>query len=99
MSNSSKWQVRFCKWDNGTTRTFEACGRVAQTIVALDAAKARGVTAAELSCWAYRLGAYVHLLRHDYGLEIITLREEHDGGWHGRYVLVTPVEILHLDKT
>ena len=53
-----------------------------------------GVTALELSGWAYRLGAYVHTLRHGYGLEIETLREPHDGGWHARYVLHTPCEII-----
>jgi hypothetical protein len=53
-----------------------------------------GVTALELSSWAYRLGAYVQTLRHDHGLAIETLREPHDGGWHGRYVLHTPCQMI-----
>ena len=65
-----------------------------RALSALINAGSQGVTALELSSWAYRLGAYVHTLRHDYGLAIETLREPHDGGWHGRYVLHTPCQII-----
>jgi len=65
-----------------------------RALAALIKAGSNGVTALELSSWAYRLGAYVHTLRHDYGLAIETLREPHDGGWHGRYVLHTPCQII-----
>ena len=65
-----------------------------RALSALISAGSQGVTASELSSWAYRLGAYVHTLRHDYGLAIETLREPHDGGWHGRYVLHTPCQII-----
>lgn len=65
-----------------------------RALAALINAGCCGVTALELSSWAYRLGAYVHSLRHGYGLEIETLREPHDGGWHARYVLHTPCEII-----
>ena len=65
-----------------------------RALAALINAGSKGVTALELSSWAYRLGAYVHTLRHDYGLAIETLREPHDGGWHGRYVLHTPCQII-----
>jgi len=65
-----------------------------RALTALIRAGSKGVTALELSSWAYRLGAYVHTLRHDYGLTIETLREPHDGGWHGRYVLHTPCQII-----
>ena len=65
-----------------------------RALAAMIIAGSKGVTALELSTWAYRLGAYVHTLRHDYGLTIETLREPHDGGWHGRYVLHTPCQII-----
>ena len=65
-----------------------------RALAALISAGSKGVTALELSSWAYRLGAYVHTLRHDYGLAIETLREPHDGGWNGRYVLHTPCQII-----
>ena len=64
-----------------------------RALAALINAGSQGVTALEVSSWAYRLGAYVHTLRHDYGLTIETRREPHDGGWHGRYVLHTPCQI------
>jgi hypothetical protein len=69
-------------------------GRCAQTLWHLHKAGEKGITALEVSSWALRLGAYVHTLRRDYGLNIITLREPHDGGYHGRYVLKTPVQIV-----
>ena len=65
-----------------------------RALAALISAGSQGVTALEISSWAYQLGAYVHTLRHDYGLAIETLREPHDGGWHGRYVLHTPCQII-----
>lgn len=65
-----------------------------RALAALVSAGSNGITALELSSWAYRLGAYVHTLRHDYGLAIEMLREPHDGGWHGRYVLHTPCQII-----
>ena len=67
-----------------------------RTLLALVEADTKGVTALEMSSWAYRLGAYVHRLRHDYGLAIETLRESHDGGWHGRYILHTPCRIVGI---
>jgi len=44
-----------------------------------------------------RWSAYVHKLRHEYGLQIDTLHEPHAGqfaGTHARYILQTPVSIL-----
>ena len=65
-----------------------------RALSALIKAGSQGVAALELSSWAYRLGAYVHILRRDYGLAIDTLREPQDGRWHGRYVLHTPCQII-----
>lgn len=80
----------------GPAGPFTATGQVAKALSALVAAGARGVTALEVNSWAYRLGAYVHSLRHDCGLAIETVREPHDGGWHGRYVLRSPVTLEPL---
>ena len=68
-------------------------GQVAKALEALVARGAAGVTSLEASSWAYRLGAYIHDLRRDHGLLIETVREPHDGGWHGRYVLHSAVTI------
>ncbi|GGE05570.1 hypothetical protein GCM10011529_09950 [Polymorphobacter glacialis] len=69
-------------------------GQVAKSLEALIRCGTAGVTALEVASWAYRLGAYVHNLRRDYGLVIETMRETHEGGWHGRYVLHSPVTII-----
>ena len=68
-------------------------GQVAKALAALVHSGAAGVTALEVSSWAYRLGAYVHTLRREFGLAIETVREPHDWGWHARYVLHSPVVI------
>jgi hypothetical protein len=80
--------------DTPTGRIAISARQLRRALAALIKAGGEGVTALELSNWAYRLGAYVHTLRHDYGLTIETLREPHDGGWHGRYVLHTPCQII-----
>lgn len=78
----------------GPAGRFTATGQVAKALSALVTAGARRVTALEVNSWAYRLGAYVHSLRHDCGLAIETVREPHEGGWHGRYVLRSRVAIV-----
>ena len=82
----------------GPDGAFTVTGQVAKALAALLSAGAAGVTALEVNSWAYRLGAYVHTLRHDYGLAIETVREPHEGGWHGRYVLRSPVSIGEASK-
>lgn len=77
-------------------RTVELSGRNAQTLQALITSGVNGITALEMSCWAYRLAAYIHILKHQYGLDITTLREPHEGGHHGRYILHSAVEILEV---
>ena len=68
-------------------------GQTAKALLALVKAGPRGVTALETATWAYRLAAYCHDLRKNYGLVIRTDREDHDGGWHGRHVLESEVQI------
>lgn len=72
-------------------RRFIVTGQLARALRALVAAGSAGCTALEVSSWAYRFGAYVHTLRHQFGLVIETRHEPHDGGWHGRYVLHSAV--------
>ena len=71
-------------------------GQTGKALSALVSSGDRGVTALEAASWAYRLAAYCHELRTRYGLTIRTEREEHPGGWHGRHVLETPVQILFM---
>ncbi len=78
----------------GPDGAFAVTGQTAKALTALMGADKRGITALEVNSWAYRLGAHVHELRHRHGLAIETLREPHEGGWHGRYVLRSPVSTL-----
>lgn len=78
----------------GPLGRFVVTGQTARALVALVRAGKAGVTALEVNSWAYRLGAYVHRLRHENGLAIETVREPHDGGWHGRYVLRCAVVLV-----
>ncbi len=80
---------------DGNQTTITVNGRDAQALRALVDKGAKGITALEMSSWALRLGAYIHRLR-EMGLRdyIITEREEHEDGWHGRYILTIPVAIL-----
>lgn len=84
-------------WNNGKARVFELRGQTARALIALVEAGDHGCSALEVSSWAYRFAAYCWELRHRYGLDIRTDREAHAGGWHGRHVLVTPVEIVSVE--
>ena len=72
--------------------SFTVSGQTAKAITALVLAGQHGVTALEVSSWAFRFAAYCHLLRR-HGLDIQTLKESHKGGWHGRHVLHTAVRL------
>jgi hypothetical protein len=84
-------------WDAGEDRVFETRGQTAKALLALMAAGPRGCTALEVATWAYRFAAYCHDLRRNHGLAIRCDREDHPGGWHGRHVLETPVEIIAVE--
>ena len=73
---------------------FTVKGQTAKALRALVEAGVTGVTALEVTTWALRLAAYVHDLRKRHGLTIETLREGHEGGWHGRYVLRAAVRLV-----
>ncbi len=73
-----------------------ASGREGETLLLLVKHGKAGVTAfAFRGGPAFRLSAYIKNLR-DMGLEIETLREPHDCGWHGRYVLHSTVTVLSV---
>ena len=85
--------------DDGSTRTFTVSGQTARTLLKLVERAAAGVTSLEIAAtWALRTSHYIYVLRREHGLEIVMERENHEGptghGWHGRYTLMTPVEII-----
>jgi hypothetical protein len=80
----------------GPAGAFVVKGQVARTLSALIDAGSAGVTSLEVAGWGYRLAAYCHNLR-KCGLNIETVREAHEDGWHGRYVLRSPVTLSGRD--
>jgi hypothetical protein len=85
-------------WHDGEARVIEVRGQTAKALVALVTAGEHGRTAKQVAGWAFRFAAYCHELRHRYDIDIRTDREEHPGGWHGRHVLVSPVEIVSVTE-
>jgi hypothetical protein len=90
MPAKSTDRLRIVRDDGGPS--FIASGQTAKAIRALVLAGKQGVTALEVATWAFRLAAYCHCMR-KHGLDIETIRETHEGGWHGRHVLHTAVRL------
>lgn len=84
-------------YDTLPPRKIKVTGQTAKCLKALVDAGPKGKTALEVSTWALRFAAYCFDLRRKYGLEIRTDKETHDGGWHGRHVLETKVDIEEKD--
>ena len=84
--------------DDATPRYITTEGREAQALFYLWKAGKKGITAQEVSSWALRLASYIHALRHEFGLDIRTVRElQRVKGEYGRYILETPVTPLCLE--
>jgi hypothetical protein len=80
----------------GQWQPFTEVGQNAKTVVALVKEGPGGIIALGLSTWALRLAAYIHNLKSKHGIDIKTIREPHDGGHHGRYVLVSELQIVAI---
>lgn len=79
---------------DGSRRPIRPTGRDAWALRELMRAGPQGVTPLERP--APRWSAYVHNLRREWGVDIVTLDEPHDGpfpGRHGRYVLRSRVTL------
>jgi hypothetical protein len=73
---------------------FTATGQEARTLFLLHAKGPDGVVAYDFAGGPpFRLPAYVWSLKRKHSLDIQTKHDLHDGGWHGRFVLHTKVEI------
>ena len=94
---SGKLTVTAIVRDGGVAREITARGQEAKSLLALVEAGSRGVTALEICTWALRFAAYCHSLRKRCGLLIAMIREPHPGGWHGRHILRSRVEILSVE--
>lgn len=81
--------------EHGKSRRLNLHGRNAWALLELIKAGAKGCT--PITHPGPRWSAYVHNLRHDYGLCIETIHEAHSGpfpGSHGRYVLHCNVQVI-----
>jgi hypothetical protein len=85
-------------YPNFVEKRFVTKGRRAQTLVCLVEVGTRGFTSAEVASWAYRLASYIYDLKEDFGLDIITNLEPHEGGRHARYTLHSLVEIISITE-
>jgi hypothetical protein len=95
---SGKLNVTAIVRDGGEAREICVRGQAARALLALVEAGTRGVTALEVCTWALRLAAYCHWLKKRCGLLIAMVREPHPGGWHGRHILRSRVEILSVER-
>ena len=77
---------------------FTATGQEGRTLYLLQQKASCGVVAYDF-CGGppFRLPAYTWSLMRKFGLNIETRRELHVGGWHGRFVLHTPIQIIATD--
>ncbi len=82
-----------------TLRRIHLHGRNAWALTELVKAGLNGCT--PITHPGPRWSAYVHNLRHEYGLSIETIHEAHGGpfpGSHARYVLLSSVQIVSSDS-
>jgi hypothetical protein len=93
---SKRFKVTTRKMPDGSP--FITSGQEAKTHLLLQEKGALGVVAYDFRGGPpFRLPAYTWSLMRNHGLTIETRREKHECGWHGRFVLHTPIEILVVD--
>ena len=93
--NNKKLSIVFRHYKKDKEIYHHINGKVAKSLIFLIVSGNSGITALEVSSWAFRLAAYIHILRTKYDIDIITIDEPHDGGIHGRYILKDRVDIIH----
>jgi hypothetical protein len=75
-------------------KPFTATGQEGRTLLLLHEKGLSGVVAYDFKGGPpFRLPAYVWSLKRKHGLSIETKHDLHEGGWHGRFVLQTAIEI------
>ena len=76
---------------------FTTSGQGGRTLLLLHEKGALGIVAYDFQGGPpLRLPAYTWALMRKHGLVIETRREQHECGWHGRFVLHTPIEVISV---
>ncbi|MGN7772170.1 winged helix domain-containing protein [Phyllobacterium sp. 22552] len=94
-TTAKRGAYKICAAIRDEGKSFILTGRVAWTAEQLVKAGSQGITTMQFP--GVRLSEHVRVLRHDFGIEIETIVEKHDGpfpGSHGIYKLVTELVIL-----
>jgi len=77
--------------------TYSISGREGQALYCLYRAKNKGITSLEVlsSC---RLSSYIFNLRHNFNLDILTVRENNPSGFghYGRFILQSDIDIIEI---
>ncbi len=78
---------------------FTAKGQEGRTLLLLHEKAKIGVVAYDFQGGPpFRLPAYVWSLKRKHGLDIETKHVLHVGGWHGKFVMHTPIEIIATES-
>ena len=85
--------TRYPKFMHQDQAPIQVSGKVERTLMAVIFAGAEGITARRCGPWAYRLAAFIHVLRLRHELEIMMCRIQTGRSWHGSYSLESPVII------
>ena len=92
---SKRFKVIARKLPDGPS--FTTSGQEGRTLLLLHEKGAVGVVAYDFRGGPpFRLPAYTWSLMRNHDLAIETRREQHECGWHGRFVLHTAIEIIAI---
>ncbi len=88
-----KISAKFALIKNNQQKTIYLKNQNARTLISLIRTKSKGITTFQINeLKLLRLSSYIHILRHQHNINIITIREGKSRT--ARYVLIDLVEIL-----
>jgi len=95
----TRYTATFCVESENGKHQLSLTGRDAWALSELIKAGSKGCTPIDNP--GPRWSGYVHVLRHDHGLSIETVYEQHRGafpGNHARYILRSPVRLVAAES-
>lgn len=92
---NKKFFAKFLITKNNKERTLHLENQNAKTLISLIRATSKGITTFQINkLKLLRLSSYIHILRHEHNINIITIREGKSRT--ARYVLIDQVEIVKV---